>query len=302
MKNKILYPIAIFCAYFLTSCNQNQTGPSFPESPSRAAYEGFSWQDVSGSGLRFWAQSNGNIRIETDDNIPGAQIVWFNDSSFSARTVLQLFPLPDKNIQSLTKILAKEPGWKDIDCSFREIESGRTGVKRYVLEPSGPDAQKFKEQSSKEPIPTTCNGWGMGNSGSRYFEVHENRPDIALFVEIGQDAPLFDEQSLVITDTTKIALPDNTKQHLKGILTFGHEVRSFRPENDSLEYWIVDKTGSLSRIYDHITQGTKNGTPIEAEIIVTDAGKTDEGFAAEYDGVVHLNGIISMKRTAQKEL
>lgn len=302
MKNKILYPIAIFCAYFLTSCNQNQTGPSFPESPSRPAYEGFSWQEVSGNGLKLWAQSNGHIQIETDANIPGAQIVWIDDTSFTARTILQLFSLPDKNIQNLTKMLAKEPGWKDIDCSFREIESGRTGVKRYVLEPSGPDAQKFKEQSSKEPIPTTCNGWGMGNSGSRYFEVHENRPDIALFVEIGQDAPLFDEQSLVITDTTKIALPDNTKQHLKGILTFGHEVRSFRPENDSLEYWIVDKTGSLSRIYDHITQGTKNGTPVEAEIIVTNAGKTDEGFAAEYDGVIHLNGIISMKRTAQKEL
>lgn len=301
MKNKILYPIAIFCAYFLTSCNQNQTGPSFPESPSRPAYEGFSWQEVSGNGLKLWAQSNGHIQIETDANIPGAQIVWIDDTSFTARTILQLFSLPDKNIQNLTKMLAKEPGWKDIDCAFREIKSDRPRVKRYVLEPSGPDAPKFKEQSSKEPIPTTCNGWGIGNSGSRYFEVHENRPDIALFVEIGQDAPLFDEQSLVIADTTKIAL-SNTKRHLKGILTIGHEVRSFCPENDSLEYWIVDKTGSLSRIYDHITQGTKNGTPVEAEIIVTDAGKTDEGFAAEYDGVVHLNGIISMKRTAQKEL
>lgn len=83
-------------------------------------------------------------------------------------------------------------------------------------------------------------------------------------------------------------------------MTIGHEVRSFCPENDSLEYWIVDRTGRLSRIYDHITQGTKNGTPVEAEIIATDAGKSDEGFAAEYDGVLHLNSIISLKAIRKK--
>ena len=67
MKTRILYPVATLCTFCLLGCSNLSSSPQFPESPSRAAYEGFSWQDVSGSGLRFWAQSNGNIRIETDD-------------------------------------------------------------------------------------------------------------------------------------------------------------------------------------------------------------------------------------------
>lgn len=85
-------------------------------------------------------------------------------------------------------------------CAFEEGKSNRKGVKRYSLVPTGDYAKKIQELSSQEPIPTTCNGWGMGNSGIRYFEIHDSHPDKAIFLEIGQDAPLFDEQSIILTE------------------------------------------------------------------------------------------------------
>lgn len=51
-----------------------------------------------------------------------------------------------------------------------------------------------------EPVPAPCNGWGVGNSGQRYFEIHNSNPDKAIFIEIGQDAPLFDENSIIFSN------------------------------------------------------------------------------------------------------
>ena len=42
---------------------------------------------------------------------------------------------------------------------------------------------------------------------------------------------------------------------LKGTLVIGHEVRSFTAEGDSIEYWIVDKSGKLEKQYDELTKG-----------------------------------------------
>lgn len=82
---------------------------------------------------------------------------------------------------------------------------------------------------------------------------------------------------------------------LKGTLVIGHEVRSFTAEGDSIEYWIVDKSGKLEKQYDELTKGVKNGTPVYAELEVTDMGKSDEGFAAEYAGVYHVVKIDTLK-------
>ena len=54
---------------------------------------------------------------------------------------------------------------------------------------------------------------------------------------------------------------------------------------------VIDKTGELARQYDELTGGVKNGTPVYAELEVIDMGKSDEGFAAEYDGVYQVEKI-----------
>lgn len=85
-------------------------------------------------------------------------------------------------------------------------------------------------------------------------------------------------------------LPVQQKETIavKGELIIAHEVRSFVADGDTTCYWVVDKTGELYDKYDELTKGQKNGTPVHAELEVRDMGKSQEGFAADYDGVYEV--------------
>lgn len=80
-----------------------------------------------------------------------------------------------------------------------------------------------------------------------------------------------------------------------GTLVMGHEVRSFTAKGDTTEYWITDKTGRLTELYNKaVPDGMQNYTPVYTELKVIDRGKSDEGFAAEYAGVYEIEDIISI--------
>ena len=132
-------------------------------------------------------------------------------------------------------------------------------------------------------------------SGSRYFEIHENHPDKAVFVEIGQDAPLFDENSIEFTEQGVLDPSSDILYTMSGTVRIGHEVRSFQPANSDEEFWLVDKTGTLNAMYDELTGGVKNGKPVEATLKLEYNGKWDDGFAAEYSGVYFVREVISLK-------
>ena len=80
----------------------------------------------------------------------------------------------------------------------------------------------------------------------------------------------------------------------EGTLVLGHETRSFTPEGETEAYWIIDKTGRLAEEYDGLTGGTKNGTPVHADLEVIDAGKSDKGFARSYRSVYQVVKINSL--------
>lgn len=167
---------------------------------TRKPYDGFEWKVVSGREIAFWAQESEDLQVVINDTLSGVFIVRIeNELPVVISKVMQIFDLKNKQIESLLDVLEKSPGWSYTErCKFHKIASNRTGVERYVLQPTGKALEEFKIQGAVEPIPTTCGGWGMGNSGTRYFEIHQNKRDRALFVEIGQEAPLFDEQSIVM--------------------------------------------------------------------------------------------------------
>ena len=146
----------------------------------------------------------------------------------------------------------------------------------------------------QEPVPSTCNGWGTGNSGMRYFEIYDNVPDKAVFMEIGQDAPLFDENSIELCETETDAVSKDLLYTLKGELRIGHEVRSFKPSDMDGEFWIVDRTGQLEDMYDKVTKDQKNGKPVKATLKLEYNGRWDDGFAEDYDGVYFVREIVEL--------
>lgn len=83
---------------------------------------------------------------------------------------------------------------------------------------------------------------------------------------------------------------------IRGRVVFSHEVRAFTPEGDTTEYWLQDRGGALEEVYDRLTGGVKNGTPVRAELRVRYLGPSDEGFAAEYAGVYRVMEIIRLER------
>ena len=176
----------------MTGCAIKNAQIEFPDAPSKPLHEGFVWGEVAGDGIRLWAQQtqNQNIAVVTEPNsvkirktLPNNKVVY--------KEVIKVLDIDDKNINSL---IPKLKGAND--CKFVKLSSKRSGVKRFVLVP----AKNYKSiQKRKTPIPSTCGGWGVGNSGLRYFEIQRPYPHKVIFVEIGQDQPLFDEDSITLT-------------------------------------------------------------------------------------------------------
>lgn len=259
----------------------------------RAPYEGFEWGEVNGADLTLRAQHNENIRLIADSEVPG--IVMAREGDACPNTLIRIFDLKNGAIEDVIDVLRTEGGWDASQtCRFEQMKSQRRGVRRYVMVPDGDYKLRIDEAMKTEPVPATCNGWGIGNSGMRWFEIHDDMPGKALFMEIGQEAPLFDEESVEFSDMESDDLSMDELYRMEGVLTIGHEVRSFRA-GDGKEYWIVDKTGRLEQMYDSVTVGQKNGRPCRATLKVEYNGKWNDGFAAEYDGVFFVREVVGLE-------
>lgn len=174
--------------------------PALSEKPSRKAYDGFEWEKVSGAGIEFWAQRNKDLQVGISETLPGAFIEKIeNGKPVAVSLAIQVFDLKNQKIEDVFEYIKSVKGWNDKEsCAFTKIKSSRQDVDRYVLMPTGKALHEYEAKSSLEPICTTCGGWGMGNSGTRYFEIHHNNRSKALFIEIGQEMPLFDEETITV--------------------------------------------------------------------------------------------------------
>lgn len=101
-------------------------------------------------------------------------------------------------------------------------------------------------------------------------------------------------QSLGKSGLNACFLAEGDRAVIQGTLIIGHEVRAFKPEGCSQSYWVVDKTGELYERYDSVTGQIKNGTPLEASLLVENTGKAKDGFAKNYPAVFEVHQIISM--------
>jgi hypothetical protein len=74
----------------------------------------------------------------------------------------------------------------------------RRGATRYTFVPDAAYAKELAKTQSPDEVPEPpCGEWGEAPDGIQYFEAQPGARAV-LFVRVGQDVPLFDEQTLRI--------------------------------------------------------------------------------------------------------
>ena len=96
-------------------------------------------------------------------------------------------------------------------------------------------------------------------------------------------------------------LLEQKSKTLEGLLTLGHEVRTFKPCGSDKTFWVSDTTGKLKEFYSKLTVGKKPYTPIFTEIEVKDKGKAKEGFPAEYESVYEVVNVLKARNISSKD-
>ena len=87
---------------------------------------------------------------------------------------------------------------------------------------------------------------------------------------------------------------DGVKE-VEGTMRLGHEVRAFTDNKDQKEYWLLDKSGTLEKVYQEaIHSKTMNYQPVRAKLKVQPRKKSEDGFAAEYDGTYEIKQILTL--------
>lgn len=94
-------------------------------------------------------------------------------------------------------------------------------------------------------------------------------------------------------ETTSCSITSDSIVICKGKLIMGHEAYSFTPEKDSVTYWVIDRSGELKKYYEAaLPANAQPYTSVPAELKIKKLGPSEEGFAAEYDGVIEVKEII----------
>ena len=87
---------------------------------------------------------------------------------------------------------------------------------------------------------------------------------------------------------------DGVKE-VEGTMRLGHEVRAFTDNKDQKEYWLLDKSGTLEKAYQEaIHSRIMNYQPVRAKLKVQPRKKSEDGFAAEYDGTYEVKQILTL--------
>lgn len=159
------------------------------------------WEWRRGGDMGLWA--------ETCQFATGSwQVIWDADlRAFVLRhdgvnrgVLVQSWPIGAKDgIQGLTSVFRDAGHLKgNVDCVWRrapELVARRSG-EFFVLSPAAADAMR-PSPAGEVPDPQ-CGPYGASSHGVRYFYIDPRWPDRVIFVDEGQERPLFDPASITV--------------------------------------------------------------------------------------------------------
>jgi hypothetical protein len=177
------------------------------DKPSRPADKNCRWEKFSdpGVGLQAWVQRCDYGDRKIDFLAQGRSLaIRYSDAGAKPDPLVDVFdllPREDARAAIGRVFLAHTDEAVAARCvlaPYKEEGKVRTGVERYTFVP---DRKYQKELDAKrdpnEVGDPPCGDWGDAPDGVQYFEAQPSRGvRRILFVRVGQDIPLFDENTL----------------------------------------------------------------------------------------------------------
>ena len=181
-------------------------GPAKP-GPSRPALKGCAWEKLSdpGLGLEAWVQRcdfgfrkidllvrNGSLSVHYSD---GGDI-------YPVVDVYDLLPgeTPEAGIRRIFDAKTEKALAAKCVLAPSTEEKPPAGVKRFTFVPNAAYDREIEARGKPDGVPDPpCGDFGESPDGIGYWEVQpKSGARRVLFVRVGQDEPLFDEQTLKI--------------------------------------------------------------------------------------------------------
>ncbi len=180
------------------------------DAPSRPAEKGCKWEKLSDArlGLEAWVQRCDFGFRKIDFLIQGKSLaIRYSDGGGKPDPLIDVLDLlPGETTETgLKRLFAARTDPKVAKrCVLApyhgEGEKVPAGVKRFTFVPDARYQKELDKKADPGSIPEpACGNWGEDPDGIQYFETQPaSRAGKVLFVRVGQDEPLFDENTLRI--------------------------------------------------------------------------------------------------------
>jgi hypothetical protein len=177
--------------------------------PSRPAEKGCVWEKLSDPsvGLEAWVQRCDFGFRKIDFRMSKSSLVVHYSDGGETYPQVDVFSLaPGEMPEAGATRLFREKTEKSLAARcvlvpfHDEFTKTPVGVQRYTFVPDKVYAAEIAAKGEPDGVPDPpCGDWGESADGIAYWEAQPGRnPRKLLFVIVGQDAPLFDEQTLRI--------------------------------------------------------------------------------------------------------
>jgi hypothetical protein len=173
--------------------------------PSRPALAGCAWEKVSDAaiGLEAWVERCDFGSRKIDFRLSGGSLAVRYSDGGEPDPVVDVFDLlPGESAETgIRRLFAQRTEPKlAARCMLAPYAGGspRAGVARYMFVPDEAYGKELGARPDSDEVPEPpCGSWGYAPDGIQYWEAQPGSgARKILFVRVGQDEPLFDEQTL----------------------------------------------------------------------------------------------------------